>query len=649
MSQFEDNEENIEQLTDNILVDEVQEEQTLSYLNHCTKIKKTVVKGAKKGQTVLHFSCNYCHKDFQGPSNSTFLKNLRHIHPKQCPELLIKSNANKPVRNFFEPMSNKQTFDPDVFMGKLLKWIVRTDQPFSCVDNADFEDMMQYAKKDIIINSRKTIIRRLEELYQQRKLELKEKLNSFNSKYSITCDVWTSKNQLSFFGFTIHYIDDNWKVVEHLLAFKYLEYEHDGLSLSRTMIEVLEDYGIADRLLGVTFDNASNNSTMLSEVEKYYADKYPKSGFSVAWNQVECMAHVLNLAAQQILSNFKQPIDSDTYDPKSDSSDTMVTAVSRLSFLCRKIRNSPKIRRQMKKICDEKNVKYLVPIIDVKTRWNSTYDMLLRAFEQRHIMSDCIYGIKDNNLIKILLQNSDWDCIVQLIDVLKPLKEATLECSKMGSSLMITNVIPLYNYCSERLHTSLKKFNENDDIYVGIQAAEEKLNHYYDKISPMAGIALILDPTLKSDFLHNGLGWKKGWIVRVEEHFESSFLYYKNASNKECSTRESTVKNAAESDIDSYKNYRKRKRNSLPGNIHSEYDRYLSLPILADTDILQFWKSNAFNYPILAAMAKDYLTVQASSVPSERAFSSGTDLVTADRCSLGGNVIEMTQFLKFIL
>jgi hypothetical protein len=46
-------------------------------------------------------------------------------------------------------------------------------------------------------------------------------------------------------------------------------------------------------------------------------------------------------------------------------------------------------------------------------------------------------------------------------------------------------------------------------------------------------------------------------------------------------------------------------------------------------------------------MAKDYLTVQASSVPAERAFSSGTDLVTPERCALGGETIEMTQFLKF--
>jgi hypothetical protein len=46
-------------------------------------------------------------------------------------------------------------------------------------------------------------------------------------------------------------------------------------------------------------------------------------------------------------------------------------------------------------------------------------------------------------------------------------------------------------------------------------------------------------------------------------------------------------------------------------------------------------------------MVKDYLTVQASSIPSEGAFSSGTDLVTAERCSLDAKTIEMAQFLKY--
>jgi hypothetical protein len=154
----------------------------------------------------------------------------------------------------------------------------------------------------------------------------------------------TSKNQLSFFGFTIHYIDNEWDMQEGLIAFKFLEGEHDGASLAKVMIEVLEDLQIADRLLGVTADNASNNSTMMAKLELYYTETYPDAGFSVSWNQVECVAHVINLAAQEILKGFKQPVDADTYEPDADSRDRLVNAVSRLSFLVRKIRRSPKMR-----------------------------------------------------------------------------------------------------------------------------------------------------------------------------------------------------------------------------------------------------------------------------------------------------------------
>ena len=67
---------------------------------------------------------------------------------------------------------------------------------------------------------------------------------------------------------------------------------------------------------------------MMAHMEAYYHDRYPEAGFSVASNQVECMAHVLNLGAQQTLKEFKQPVDKDTYEAGSDSVDDMVTAIS---------------------------------------------------------------------------------------------------------------------------------------------------------------------------------------------------------------------------------------------------------------------------------------------------------------------------------
>ena len=484
----------------------------------------------------LHFKCNYCIRAFVGPSNSSFTTHLKKDHPRACPELFVSTTATaKPKKDFFNPVKMLGPYNEDIMMVKLVKLIVRSDLPFSIVDDDNFQDFVNYLKRvngksrgDLM--SRRTIMRRVDEMFVQKSQEVKDMLNSFNSKYSITCDIWTSKNQLSFFGFTIHFINDDWQMKDELLAFKFLEGEHDGKSLSEAFVKVLEDFGIADRLLAVTADNASNNSKMMAFMETYYNERYPDAGFSAAWNQVECMAHVLNLAANQILKEFKQPVDKENYEPGSDSCDDMVTAISRLSFLCRKIRDSPKLRRLLEKVCKEKGVKYLVPKIDIKTRWNSTYDMLVRAVEIKDVMSDTFYQHKDKDLINLVLTDADWKCVSQLIEVLAPLKEATLLASQNGESLMVTNMIPLYDYCTVMLNESLTKFDENDDIYEGIESAVEKLNHYYDKISPMVGIALILDPSRKKQYLTKCLGCLDDWVDCVMEQFTSSFHFYREKS-----------------------------------------------------------------------------------------------------------------------
>ncbi len=130
--------------------------------------------------------------------------------------------------------------------------------------------MIEYLKKDLSVNCRTTIMARLQEIYYLQKDSIKAKFSAISSKMSITCDVWTSKNQLSFLGVTIHFIDRNWKFCNMLIAFKYLEEEHDGLSICEALMDVFEEFEIASRILGITVDNASNNTTMFQEMEKIY-------------------------------------------------------------------------------------------------------------------------------------------------------------------------------------------------------------------------------------------------------------------------------------------------------------------------------------------------------------------------------------------
>jgi hypothetical protein len=63
---------------------------------------------------------------------------------------------------------------------------------------------------------------------------------------------------------------------------------------------------------------------------------------------------------------------------------------------------------------------------------------------------------------------------------------------------------------------------------IGIEATIEKLEHYYDLVSPMVGIALLLDPRMKRNYLKNVLRWRNSWLESLDSHFVSVFQYYKS-------------------------------------------------------------------------------------------------------------------------
>ena len=58
------------------------------------------------------------------------------------------------------------------------------------------------------------------------------------------------------------------------------------------------------------------------------------------------------------------------------------------------------------------------------------------------------------------------------------------------------------------------------------------------------------------------------------------------------------------------------------------------------------FKLHAVQYRTLSCMARDYLAIQGSAVPSERAFSSGGLTATAHQNRLSRDIFEALQILK---
>jgi hypothetical protein len=201
--------------------------------------------------------------------------------------------------------------------------------------------------------------------------------------------------------------------------------------------------------------------------------------------------------------------------------------------------------------------------------------MLVGAVKYKDILSDTFYAHKDNSLIKLVLDEGDWECISDLVDILKPLKEATLMVSQGGEALCISNVIPLFQFCAETLKTSLGKVVADEDIYVGIEAAIEKLEHYYDMVSPMVGISLSL--RMKRDYLKNILRWRYSWLESVESHFASAFQYYKSCGSTASTTRQTTSTRKTTSLYSSFiSNKRQRIVPSNSAAVEDEFVRYYS-------------------------------------------------------------------------
>ncbi len=60
-------------------------------------------------------------------------------------------------------------------------------------------------------------------------------------------------------------------------------------------------------------------------------------------------------------------------------------------------------------------------------------------------------------------------------------------------------------------------------------------------------------------------------------------------------------------------------------------------------------KANAHRYPVWASLARDHLAIMASSVSSERAFSSAGITISKRRNRLKPDVVEALQCLKFMI
>ncbi|CAJ0883449.1 9889_t:CDS:10, partial [Entrophospora sp. SA101] len=436
---------------------------------------------------------------------------------------------------------------------------------------------------------------------------------------------WTSANTIPFLGITSHWINIDWQLQETLIDFVKLSGPHSGDNLREAFVASCRDLGIFAKLLAVTTDNAMNNNTFVSSL----ADICYNEGinFDIDNNHVRCLAHVMNIAVQHALKSLKATA-ANNKDEVLNIDDNDVNGfhtIMKLRKLIVKIKSSPQQQERFSKACKLANLKYKELILDIVTCWNSTYEMIMCAIEYKEITVESV-GRADRYMIKWVLNEEEWSKLVEISQLLHLFSRATKHIST-NHYPTLTSTVLIFNWLIDNLEDYEHNLNGTSDIKGKVKEVIEKLKFYY--IRTDASVYTIAtnyyrDNNWEANFINNA-----HQVIKdiYQSGYAPNLTVFSNPENNDIEEEEDLTAHI-------YKHQQIVRDDD-------ELDAYLKSPNAPPkTDVLTWWKNHESEYPHLALMARDYLAIPATSVPVERIFSGGTDLVTATRCSLSASTIR---------
>lgn len=159
---------------------------------------------------------------------------------------------------------------------------------------------------------------------------------------------------------------------------------HTGEAIADKMFESLKDWGLEKKVFSITLDNATNNNSMLKILKGKLQMISGSCGGLLCdeeYMHVRCCAHILNLIvkkglvlANKLLENIRESV--------------------------RYVKASPQRKEAFASCVERVGIKSGAGLsLDVPTHWNSTYEMLVRAFKFRKAFASMeLYDANYNSL-----------------------------------------------------------------------------------------------------------------------------------------------------------------------------------------------------------------------------------------------------------
>lgn len=548
----------------------------------------------------------------------------------------------------------------------LLDFIVSNNLALRLVDQRSFRQLVHYLNPSIITISTSTLNRDLEKQFlsarSSLKLELQEHIKT-GGRISITTDAWSARNYKEFIAVTGHWINKSWKQRSQLLDIVQLKDPiHSGEYLAEQLLSVTDDFNITEYIFTVTRDNARPNDVMLDTLEAVADQQRSEKpdnlqqpwSFTRKEGDVRCIGHIINIAVQAALASLKAiPADEpETYRMAYHSAQLPVNCnradvVSVLAKLRRHIyifRNRRLWRIALENQCKAVGISYHKLPLDMPVRWNSTFNMIKIACSlQAPITAVCATQEFDLSVKQLMLSATDW---LLLNSLLKLFIIFVHPSKKLQGNIYPTMnyAIPQYLRLLNKLQLLQAAWGGKSPLGLACAAAYNKLDEYYTTARKQnyAIVATVCDPRFNFNVFQNL--WpdssSDGRRLQVRKQFIETFIQYEHReqalSAAEIEAEFSSNDEGTDTiDIDSESELFK------PRGVvefESEWSKWMKQqPVKRDIDILRYWTSKEYEFPIISRMAKDHLAIPATSAASESVFSVGGDIITKKRNRLGAD------------
>ncbi|KDR67829.1 hypothetical protein GALMADRAFT_146839 [Galerina marginata CBS 339.88] len=513
---------------------------------------------------------------------------------------------------------------------------------------------MKTGRPDYHIPSAETVSRDVKKIFVRCRQRVSQMLQEYDGALNFATDAWTSLNHKAYVAITVHFEHDG-APVSLLLDLVEVAKSHSGVNLASAFANVLKDFGISDKILSITCDNASNNDAMIEELAKSL------EAFPGAANLVSCSLHIVNLVAKGVLHQFEPPkskkqgndlfaegaaelaalsinleddggqlddkveddvddaVEDDDVEGLDETRDGM--SADEIKELKKEVKPVQLVLAKLRKVAFtiknsttlalpewNSTIKMLelrpqMMPRDVSTRWNSTYDMLEFAIQYRAAINS-ITGDQEMKMRELELTLEEWKIAEQLRDTLKVFKHTTLYFSRDTPS--ISAVIPAMDHIDEHLATAAENPRY---LFTALPWSFTPVT-YFERA-----------------------GWQEDWIEAAQSivHAEYDRTYaFMDTDNELIPEPVSTAGSDSENMFDALPALTA----PPPTELHSELERYLNTDIEDVTDPIRWWYVRKTTYPRLHRMALDYLTIPATSVDVERVFSQGRLLLSHVRSRL---------------